>query len=113
MTTRETTTSDVHEIRIGADLAGRHVAGHWRYVVNMEATPGALARLAVRLPDKYPGKTLRFDATAVGAGAGLTLRREGGAAAVEIGVRYSRLRSVRQASRLARDTLSLGGGISW
>lgn len=79
----------------------------------MEATPGSLARLAVRLPDKYPGETLRFDATAVGAGGGLTLRREGGAVAVEFSVRYRRLRSVRQESRLARDTLSLGGGFSW
>lgn len=56
VTTRELVTSQVHEARWFA----RWSPERWSATALVEASPFAVGRLAVELPDKYPGRTLVF-----------------------------------------------------
>ena len=52
-TDRETTISEVHEVRIGAERTLEPGSG-WRVRATADVAPTTLARLTIILPDKYP-----------------------------------------------------------
>jgi hypothetical protein len=74
ITTRETTISNVHEVRIGVEFGWRK--GAWLTGASLSAAPTALARLVTKLPDKYPGRDIVFDAIVLAASGEVSLSRE-------------------------------------
>jgi hypothetical protein len=110
VTTRETTWSDVHEMRLGIERSAS--GGPWRLTATAHAAPG-VARLTVQLPDKYPGIDLRFPAGIVSGGAALSVDRAVAAVIVRAGIEYARVWSFREESALRRDTLGMHVGIGW
>jgi hypothetical protein len=100
VTTRETTSSDVHEIRFGLDV--RTSGLPWRITWNLEGSPATLARLMVRLPDKYPDRDLRFWARALSAGTALGVERACGPLVLELRAGYARSWSPGSAARFER-----------
>jgi hypothetical protein len=110
VTTRETTWSDVHELRLGIERDAS--AAGWRLTVHAHAAP-AVARLTVQLPDKYPGVDLRFPAGVVTGGAGLSVDRAVGAILVRAGLEYAHVWSLRHEATLQRNTLGMQVGIGW
>lgn len=110
VTTRETTWSEVHEIRLGVE---RSASGSgWRLTVAAHAAP-TVARLTVQLPDKYPGVDLRFPAGAVSGGAGVSVNRAVGAVLVQAGLEYARVWSLRKEAVLRRHTVGVHVGLGW
>lgn len=75
ITTRETTISQVHEVRIGVE-SGWPLGRAWRAELNIAAAPTAFARLVTKLPDKYPDRDIVFDAIVLALAAEISLRRE-------------------------------------
>jgi hypothetical protein len=59
VTTREMTSSQLHEILAGLTLS-LPLGGRWSLTIDSEVAPVALGRLLVQLPDKYPGQDLVF-----------------------------------------------------
>jgi len=84
ITTRETTISNVHELRIGPAFAWA-IADRWRADLTLTAAPTTFARLVTKLPDKYPGVDIVFDAIVFAAAGEFTLRRAWPAWFVEVG----------------------------
>lgn len=64
VTTREYTTAQRHEIFVGARGA-RVLTPAWRVEISGDVSPAAIHRLAIELPDKYPGRTLVYKTTAM------------------------------------------------
>lgn len=89
VTTRETTTSQIHTVSWLAEreqTAGRHGT----VAVRVNASPVALARLIVELPDKYPGQRLAYQAKVAAVGVDVRYRRALGGWMVGAGVRGER-----------------------
>lgn len=61
VTTRETTVSNLHAISWFGETSTR-LGIHATLESSVQVSPVSLARLTVDLPDKYPGRTLAFDA---------------------------------------------------
>jgi hypothetical protein len=59
VTTREMTSSQLHEILTGLTLS-LPLGSRWGLTLETEIAPVALARLLVQLPDKYPGEDLVY-----------------------------------------------------
>jgi hypothetical protein len=74
VTTRETTSSQLHELLFGL-TAAFGLGNRWGVSVAAAVAPVALGRLLVRLPDKYPGQDLVFLATVGTATSRATLTR--------------------------------------
>jgi hypothetical protein len=69
VTSREFTNGQLHEVFVSASRDWS-LGRRWSARVTGEASPAAVNRLAIRLPDKYPGRTLLYRTTnAVTAGA--------------------------------------------
>ena len=110
VTTRETTWSDVHQMRFGVDAT--RTSGAWRALWHAEAAP-SIARLTVELPDKYPGRLLRFRAAPLFGRTGISVQRSIGGVLVGAGAEYSRAWNYRSKGTLNRDTLSLSASLGW
>lgn len=102
ITTRETTISHVHEVRIGAELEHR-IGRAWRVDASLAAAPTAFARLVTQLPDKYPGRDIIFDAIVVAASGRLSLRREWPSWFVEVAADADRTWSYVSDRQLRRE----------
>jgi len=76
VTTREMTSSQMHEILFTA-TASRDLGSEWTVSIGGELAPTTVGRLLVQLPDKYPGRDLVFIAKVLAGGARLTLTRQG------------------------------------
>ncbi|MGE0449842.1 MAG: hypothetical protein AB7Q29_09700 [Vicinamibacterales bacterium] len=72
VTTREYTTAQRHEIYVGARV-GHAIGSAWRLDANADVAPAAIYRLAIELPDKYPGRTLVYRTTALTVGGQVVL----------------------------------------
>ena len=68
VTSREHTTAMLHEIFIEA-AHSRDVSDRWHLRVSLQATPAAIHRLSIQLPEKYPGQTLVYRTTTFAASA--------------------------------------------
>ena len=106
VTTRETTSSQLHEFLFGFTTA--FDLGHrWSLLVDTEVSPVALGRLLVRLPDKYPGQDLVFLATVGVAGAQATLSRRLGEWGLAFSLDGGGTWSYRSTAALSRRVLGL------
>ena len=102
ITDRETTIARTFEI--GVD-------GGWRrgaLAVRAHASPTMRARLLTRLPDKYPGRDIIFDALAWGLGARVTGSRRVGAFEASVWASGEKIGSYRRAARHNRTALAAG-----
>jgi hypothetical protein len=104
VTTREFVTSQVHQVTWFARLGPEGPRG---IALLLEASPFTLGRLAVELPDKYPGRTLTFQARAAVVGAEATVGLPAGPVRLEVGARASRSFSYADAARLRISGLAL------
>lgn len=104
VTTREFVASHVHEL--GWFARWRPMLGR-RLSMSASLSPAVLGRLAVELPDKYPGRRLRFNASAAAMGGDLAYTRRVGALDVGGAVRVSRIFRLREAAQLKMASVSL------
>jgi hypothetical protein len=86
VTTREFVTSQVHQI----DWFGRWSPPSSRLTLAFEVSPLSFGRLVIDLPDKYPGRLIRFNARAAVFGAEAAFRWRIAATQVEVAARASR-----------------------
>jgi hypothetical protein len=106
-TDRETTISEVHEIRFG--LARAFAPGpSWRFRVTGDVAPTTLARLTTVLPDKYP-EPIVFIAKGVSVNAALHITRQIGQWHAGMIVTYAQAWSYQQSNAYHRQAVS--GGI--
>jgi hypothetical protein len=103
-TDRETTISEVHEVRIGAERAFAPGPG-WRVRVTADAAPTTLARLTTILPDKYPDPVV-FIAKGLSMNAALHMTRRIGRWHVGAVVSYAQAWPYTQSSTYHRKAVS-------
>jgi len=113
VTSPETTSSQLHEVFAGLE-ASRTLGGGWRASLEGDVSPASVGRLAIQLPEKYPGQTLVYGAKAFGASTRVTLAR-GGRWPVEVSVDAGRLWSYGSSNVVSRDQLgvSVSAGRAW
>lgn len=107
VTTAERTLAQVHEVFFRAEHA-RPLGAVWQLDLTADASPALLTRLAIQLPDKYPGQTLVYHAPGLGATAGATLTRRHQRWPVSIYVEAGRLWRYRSTQRAERTTATAG-----
>ena len=100
----ETTISPVHEIPVEVSRP-LNLSSAWRLVPRAEVSPLIFARLTTRLPDKYPGQDIIFDAKSFGVGGELQLGRRKGWP-IEFTMRYGQTWGYRTARQFRRDVLA-------
>ena len=100
---RETTISQVHEIALEASRP-LQLSSAWRFVPTAELSPLLFARLITKLPDKYPGQDIVFDAKSFGLGGGIELTRQRGWP-ISVTLRYRQVWGYRTARQFRRDSL--------
>lgn len=114
VTSREFTSGQTHEVFI----AGTHssvLSSKWQLRVSGQAAPASIHRLAIRLPQKYPGRTLVFRTTNLTTSGRVELVRGNGRWPLTLSL--SGIRTVNYSHRqtLDRSGVGLGAGIgrSW
>lgn len=114
VTTREYTTGQTHEVFVSGTHT-RPLSAAWQLRVAGELTPAAVNRLAIQLPDKYPGRTLVYWTTNVMTSGRLELRRGTGRWPVTVGLSGRRSWNYRATQSVTRNSLSvaIGTGRTW
>jgi hypothetical protein len=105
VTTPERTSSLVQEFFFGATV-GRAVGTGWRMTLGGEAAPTTTARLAIELPEKYPGQQFVFVATSLTGTAHVTFSRTPGHLPVEISIDTAHAWQYTSENSFTRDRLS-------
>jgi hypothetical protein len=105
-TDRETTISEVHEVRIGAERAFDPGPG-WRVRVAADAAPTTLARLTTILPDKYPDPVV-FIAKGLSVNAALHVMRQLGRWHTGAVLSYAQAWSYSESNAYHRQAVSVG-----
>ncbi|MGC4081172.1 MAG: hypothetical protein QM736_03415 [Vicinamibacterales bacterium] len=107
VTTREYTRGELHEIFVSAAREWP-LSSAWTLRVSGDLTPAAINRLAIQLPDKYPGRTLTFQTTNAMTTGRVEVRR--GTGRWPLTVRASGVRSWNYSGRqwVRRRSLTLG-----
>ena len=103
VTTREFVSSQIHEVQV---FARWRPAAAPALSLLVEGAPVALGRLNVELPDKYPGRTIVFDANVSVARAEATVRTSVGGVALSAGVRVTRSIPWRDSARFSLTSVS-------
>jgi hypothetical protein len=113
VTTREMTSSQIHEILFGA-TASRDFGSQWHLSIGGELAPTTLGRLLVQLPDKYPGQDLVFVAKVLAGGARLAVTRSG-RWPIELSVEGGHTWRYRSSDWMSRDSIGarFAVGRSW
>ena len=114
VTTREYTSGQTHELFI----EGMHtsdLSSNWQLRVSGEASPAAVPRLAIQLPDKYPGRTLVYRTTNLAASGRVELVRGHGRWPLTLSLGGIRTVNYGRVQTANRSGLSVGAGIgrSW
>ena len=104
VTTREMTSSQMHEAFVGVAWLGGLAPG-WTLSLNGETAPTTIGRLLVQLPDKYPGQDLIFVATVAAASGRVALARHLNQWIVELSADAGTTWSYRSTASLSRNTL--------
>lgn len=114
VTTREYTNAQRHELFIGAELA-RPLTTGWRLAATGDVAPVAVHRLAVQLPDKYPGVNLVYRTTALTVQGHAELIRTGSRWPLTFGVRGGTTANYSDDQRVTRTWLgaSVAFGRTW
>ena len=100
----ETTISQVHEIPIEVSRP-QTIFSTWRIVPRAAVSPLIFARLITKLPDKYPGQDIIFDAKAFGLSGAIELVRQRGWPIV-LSMHYGQTWGYRGARQYRRDSLA-------
>jgi hypothetical protein len=103
VTTREFVTSQIHEVEVFARWTP---AAAPAFSLAVEGTPVALGRLNVELPDKYPGRTIVFDANASVIRAEAAITAAAGGVALSAGVRVARSVPWRDSAQFSLSSVS-------
>ena len=113
VTTREMTSSQMHEILFLA-TASRDLGSEWHVSIGGELAPTTLGRLLVQLPDKYPGQDLAFVAKVLAGGARLAVTRRG-RWPIELSVEGGHTWHYRSSDWMSRDSIGARfvAGRSW
>lgn len=106
VTTRETTSAQLHEIVMAAELP-IVLSLRWQLAARGELAPAMFGRLLVQLPDKYPGQDFVFVSKAAETLGRVTLTR-GGRWPLAVSASASRTWSYRSSARLTRSTTEAG-----
>jgi len=107
VTTREATSSQLHEPLAGVTLA-LDPHRRWALTIESEMAPIAVARLLVQLPDKYPGRDLVFIAKAGTVSARAMLSRPAGRVRLGATIDAGRTWSYRSNARFSNQTVAIG-----
>ena len=110
VTTREYTSGQTHELFI----EGMHtsdLSSNWQLRVSGEASPAAVHRLAIQLPDKYPGRTLVYRTTNLAASGRVELVRGHGRWPLTLSLGVIRTVNYSRVQTANRSGLSVGAGI--
>jgi hypothetical protein len=105
VTTRETTVFELHELKWS--LGGTRSTRRGQFAAAIDLTPVGLTRLTVDLPDKYPGRLLRFAAPLSGIDGRVSYTFSQPRVAWRIGVRAGRTFSWRSNKQLDARGVSL------
>lgn len=106
VTSPEMTRSQLHQLVIAMPYS--HAFGaRWTLTGQLEALPVILGSLAVQLPQKYPGMTLRYLGGAVGAGGRLGASREAGLWRIAVDADAAGAWRLRQSAAVKLDALGL------
>jgi len=100
----ETTISQVHEIPIEVSRPW-NASQTWQVIPRAEISPLIVARLITKLPDKYPGQDIVFDARSIGVGGELQVVRRG-AWPIEFSLHYGQTWGYATARQFRRDILA-------
>ena len=100
----ETTISQVHEIPIEVSRPW-NVSPTWQLIPRADLSPLIFARLITKLPDKYPGQDIVFDAKSIGVGGELQLVRRGGWP-IEFRLHYGQTWGYSTAKQFRRDSVA-------
>jgi hypothetical protein len=111
VTTRETTVSQLHAITWFGEMV-RQLGPRDSIETVVDASPAALARLTVDLPDKYPGQLLAFDARVAMISGRATYRHAWTHWSLSAGAGAGRTFSWRRDSRLDLRTLVATVGVT-
>jgi hypothetical protein len=114
VTTRELTNGQSHELFLRASH-GRALGKGWQVHLAGDVSPTAVHRLAIRLPDKYPGQTLVYRTTSAATTGELNVERAVGGWPLTISVEAGRTWNYRSKQRVRRAGVSVGVAIgrSW
>ncbi|HEV3139141.1 MAG TPA: hypothetical protein VGY57_01425 [Vicinamibacterales bacterium] len=105
VTTPEITSSLVQEFFFGAKV-GRDVGSGWRMTIGGEAAPTTTGRLAIELPEKYPGAQFIFVATSLAGAGRLTFSRAPNRRPIEISIDVAHTWHYSSENYLSRDRVS-------
>ena len=105
-TDRESTISEVHEIRLGLERTFAH-GPSWRARLTADVAPTTLARLTTILPDKYPDPVV-FIAKGLSINAALHVARQIGRWHAGATLSYAQAWSYQESSAYHRKALSGG-----
>lgn len=105
VTTRETTTSGLHEPAVVANAT--RPLGRGRLEIDAAVAPASLARLTVDLPDKYPGRLLVFYSAVTVLRGGVAFVQPVKGVSMRVAVRAGRTVSWRDHSQLDARTVTV------
>lgn len=105
-TDRETTVSEVHEIRVGLERTFAH-GPFWQARLTADVAPTTLARLTTILPDKYPDPIV-FIAKGLSINAALHVTRQIGRWHAGMVVSYAQAWSYQESNAYHRQAVSGG-----
>jgi hypothetical protein len=108
---RETTTSETHELRVGAGRTWGSSQG-WRAALALDLAPTTNARLTTVLPDKYPGREILFNAVVFTLSPALTVSH-GARWPLSLSVGYTRTFSYVRSRQFERNAVNVGVGIGY
>jgi len=107
VTTREMTSSQLHEVLTGLTVA-LPLGRKWGLAIDTEIAPIALGRLLVQLPDKYPGQDLVFLAKVGTSTSHFTLARRTESWGLALVLDSARTWSYRSTAALKRRVAGFG-----
>ena len=107
VTTREYTSAQSHQlfVRAAHTLA---LSPQWQVRLSGDAAPAALYRLAIQLPDKYPGQTLVYSTTNLVTGGRVDVETTRSNWPIAVHARVGRAWRYSAKQRASRDLVSLG-----
>jgi hypothetical protein len=111
-TSRETTVSELHEIRFGLSRSLRPDT-RWHVRLVADVSPASLARLTTLLPDKYPDDPIVFVAKSIVLDASLEANYRRGTAAFGVVAGYSGAWNYSSANAFSRQAFRVGGYVGF
>ena len=104
VTTHEYTTGQLHEVFLGVSIP-QQISRRWRLTLDADTAPGAIGRLAVQLPEKYPGETVVLRTTALTTSAGAAIATTDTRWPISVSADFSRAWNYRSDGTIVRDGL--------